>query len=123
MKVLNTREFSTKQISEASETDTPKCQIYINGTATESMIEGALFEAAFRYQDFYLVFTTNDCPYEETLNIYFLDQDLKILDQAILCWPYGTGSFTLLNVIQPDRIRFQYFTQDAWEITLPTAFS
>ncbi len=118
MNVLNSGEFLTKQISEASETEIPKCQIYINGTATDSILEGAILEAAIKYQDCYLVFTTNDCPYEDTLNIHYLDQDLSILDRASLSWPYGTGSFTLRNILQPNRVKFQFFTRDDWEITL-----
>ncbi len=118
MKKLTEQEFSIKLISEAAETEIPKCQIYINETATDSILQGAILEAAIKYQEFYLVFTTNDCPYEDTLNIHYLDQDLRILDQATLSWPYGTGSFILINILQPNRIRFQFFTRDDWEITL-----
>ncbi len=118
MKKLTKQEFSIKLISEATDTEIPKCQIKINGSTTDSIMEGAILEAAIKYQEFYLVFTTNDCPYENTLNIHYLDQDLTILDRATLSWPYGTGSFTLINILQPNRIRFQFFTRDDWEITL-----
>jgi hypothetical protein len=118
MKILTEQEFSTTLISEATDTETPKCQIKINGSTTDSILEGAILEAAIKYQEFYLVFTTNDCPYEDTLNIHYLDQGLRILDQASLSWPYGTGSFTLINILQPNRVKFQFFTRDNWEITL-----
>jgi hypothetical protein len=118
MKILNNLELSAKQISPARDTETPKCQIEINGTATDSILEGAILEAAIKYQEFYLVLTTNDCPYEDTLIIHYLDQDLSILDWATLSWPYGAGSFTLINIFQPNRVKFQFFTRDDWEISL-----
>jgi hypothetical protein len=120
MKKLTEHEFSIKLISDATDTESPKCQIKINGSTTDSILQGAILEAAIKYQEFYLVFTTNDCPYEDTLNIHYLDQDLSILDQATLSWPYGTGSFTLLNSIQPNRIRFHFFEPKVWEISLYT---
>jgi hypothetical protein len=118
MEKLTEQEFSIKKISEATETEAPKCQIKIKGKATDAILEGSILEVVFRYRDCYLVFTTNDCLYEESLNIYYLDQDLTNLDQATLSWPYGTGLFNLLNTIQPNRIRFQFFEQEAWEIAL-----
>lgn len=118
MQRLDENEFSIRLVSEATETEGPKCQIQLHGEAAGPILEGAIFEAAIKYQEFYLLFTSNDCPYEESLNIYYLDSDLTILDQAILSWPYGTGLFKLLDIIEPNRIAFEFFTKEAWEITL-----
>ncbi len=118
MQTLYDHELSIQLISEATETESPKCRVCVNGQASGPVLDGAILEAAIKYQSFYLLLTSNDCPYEESLNIYYLASDLKILDQAILSWPYATGLFTLLNIIEPNRIAFEFFTKDAWEITL-----
>ena len=118
MKKLSDHEFSTKLIAEATETKSPKSQLWINGEAVDAVIEGSLCEACIRYGECYLVLTTNDCPYEESLNIHFLDQNFHSLDYAVLVWPYGTGSFTLLDVIEPDLIRFKFFGESIWQIKL-----
>jgi hypothetical protein len=121
MKTLDEQRYSTRLIAEASETETPRCSLSINGSDLEASMEGAIFETVIEFEDHYLVFTTNDCPYEETLNIYFLDPSLKTLDEASLSWPYATGSFEIVDTIQPNRVRFKFFEQEVWEVTLHTS--
>lgn len=118
MKILDEQAFSIKLVSESSETESPKSQLWVDGKAIDSVIDGAICEACVSYGEFYLVFTTNDCPYEESLNIYFLDQNFRALDHAILVWPYSTGSFVLLDVIEPNLVRFKFFEECIWEVEL-----
>ncbi len=118
MKTLSTQKFTIKLVSESTETDSPKSQFFINGTAINSIIEGVVCEACIKFKTFYLVFTTNDCPYEESLNIFFLDQNSSILDQAVLVWPYNTGSFELLDFVEPNLVMFQFFEESTWVIEL-----
>ncbi len=118
MKILDDQAFSIKSVSESTETGSPKSQLWINGKAIDSIIEGVICEACINYGEFYLVFTTNDCPYEESLNIHFLDRNFRALDHAILVWPYSTGSFVLLDVIEPNLVTFKFFEDSIWEIEL-----
>jgi hypothetical protein len=118
MKMLSDKEFSIKLISESTETESSKSQLWINGKAIDSFIDGEVCEACINYGEFYLVFTTNDCPFEESLNIHLLDRNYSVLDQAALVWPYSTGSFTLLDLIEPNLITFKFFGEAIWEIEL-----
>lgn len=121
MKTLDKQAYSTRLITESSDTETPLSSLSINGLNSETTVDGAIFETVIEFEAHYLVFTTNDCPYEETLNIYFLDPSLNALDQASLSWPYATGSFEIVDTILPNRVRFKFFEQEIWEITLATS--
>lgn len=118
MKILSEQEFSTKLVSEATDSESPKSRILINELETDTLIDGAVFEACIQFHEYYLVFTTDDCPFEESLNIYLLDQKYCTLDHATLFWPYGTGSFKLLDIVEPNIARFKFFEEKIWKIKL-----
>lgn len=118
MKRLNAQEFSIRRIAEATDTTAPQSQLLVNGNAIESFIEGAILEACIQYLEFLVIFTTNDCPYEESLNIHLLSPSYEILDSATLAWPYGTGSFKILDIVEPNIIEFQFFVEKPWQIEL-----
>ncbi len=98
MKLLTQEEFSTKLVSESTETESPMSQVVVDGKSVDSFITGSVFEAGIKYEDCYLVFMTDDIPYEDTLRISFLNSQYCVLDYAALGWPYSTGTFQLLNI-------------------------
>lgn len=118
MKLLNNSEFSIKLISDATEIDAPKSQLVIDGKEVDSFIEGAVLEACVKHGRSYLIFTTNDCPYEESLNIYLLNQSYEILDNAVLIWPYNTGLFKILDITQSNLVDFKFFEDKIWQVEL-----
>lgn len=118
MKRLSEHEFSIKVISEATETESPKSQIYVDAKAINAFINGKLCEACIQYNSFYLVFTTDDCPFEESLNIYLLSNNFSLLDYAVLAWPYNTGIFELLELTEPNLIIFNFFGEQSWKIKI-----
>lgn len=118
MKLLKKSEFSLKLVSEATETDSPKSQLVIDGKDVDSVIEGTVLEACVKHKDCYLLFTTNDCAYEESLSIYLLDKYYKILDSAVLVWPYSTGLFEILDITQANLIDFKFFEGKNWQVEI-----
>lgn len=76
----------------------------------DAYLDGAVLEACFQTDDCYLVFMTDDCPYEECLRIYLLDSDFSILDAVTLGRIYSTGIFQLLGLTEPDTVSFQFYT-------------
>lgn len=116
MKQLTENEFLLRVVSEATETEVATCVITIGSTESENVIEGEYCEACFQHQDFYLVLTTNNCPYEESLNIHYLNQKLKLLDKATLSWPYNTGSFSLIGFTESNKLQFQFFNNETWTL-------
>jgi len=118
MRIIKNDDVYLKVISEATETQSPKSEITIEGTKLKLTINGVDLEACIEYDERYLVFTTNDCPFEESLNIYLLSSENEIIDNATVFWPYGTGSFKLLRIIDPDLVQFKYFGDKDWQIKI-----
>jgi hypothetical protein len=118
MRIINKDDVCLKIISEATEIQSPKSEIAIDGTRLKMAINGVDLESCIEYNERYLVFTTDDCPFEESLNIYLLSSENEIIDHAIMFWPYGTGSFNLLRVIDPDLVQFKFFGDKDWQIKI-----
>ena len=118
MRIIKREDVNLKVISEATETQSPKSEITIEGTKLKLAINGVFLELCIEYTEGYLVFTTDDCPFEESLNIYLLSGEDKIIDNATIFWPYGSGSFKLLRVIDPDLVQFKYFSDKDFEIKI-----
>lgn len=118
MRIVNNDDVYLKVISEATETRSPKSEVTIEGTKIKLTINGVDLEACIEYDERYLVFTTNDCPFEESLNIYLLSGENEIIDNATVFWPYGTGSFKLLRIIDPDLVQFKFFGDKDWQIKI-----
>jgi hypothetical protein len=118
MRIIKKEAVNLTIISEATETQSPKSEITIDGTKLKLTINGVDLESCIEYNERYLVFTTDDCPFEESLNIYLLSGENEIIDNATIFWPYGTGSFKLLSVIEPNLVQFTFFGDKDWQIKI-----
>ncbi|WP_338758614.1 hypothetical protein [Massilia sp. METH4] len=118
MTMRGTSEISTHPLPEASDDTTPFSEICLNGARTGKLVEGAFLEAAFTCNDVFLIFLTDGIPHEETLRIYLLDRAANILDWARLGAMYSTGHLSGLQPIQPDTVRFRFFGDTDWVLTV-----
>lgn len=116
MHTLSSAELSVTRVAGGADDAPPLCEIVRNGQATGRNVEGALLESAARWQSFYLLFTTDDTPFEELLHIHLLDADLSLLDSATLGGIYSTGSFSLLESSDPDTLRFRFIGDTDWSV-------
>ncbi|MGV2288488.1 hypothetical protein AAHK20_07205 [Trinickia sp. YCB016] len=96
----------------------PKSRIYIDGKPTDATIAGAYLEASLRWNDSFLIFTTDDVPFEETLRITLLDENLSIVDSATLGAPYSTGSFSSLKIRDDDTVEFRFIGGITWVLKI-----
>ena len=119
IKILDEEELALDPVQSGSETDIPRSKIIIaNKKVTDKIVDGVVLEAAIGWHGYYLLFTTNDVPYEEMLNIQLLDKNLKLIDSAVLGAIYSTGSFSSLNIIDANTISFQFIGDTDWTIEL-----
>jgi hypothetical protein len=118
MRELSKQEISTKLVRESSGSELPKSEIFLAGEATGKHVAGAILEAAISWRNFYLLFMTDDIPQEDTLGIYLLDQNLGLIDSAILGAMYSTGSFSSLELIPPNTIGFRFIGGTNWSVEL-----
>lgn len=120
MRKLQIHELTTKLINTYSETEIPKSEILLAGIPTGKIVPGAFLEAAVSWDNFYLLFMTDDIPQEDMLGIHLLDKKLNLIDSATLGAMYSTGSFSILKLIPPNSINFRFIGGIDWNIELLT---
>ena len=96
----------------------PKSEIFLSGKRTGKILDGAILEAALRWKELILVFVSDAVLYEDTLHIYLLDGSLRVLDQASMYGIYSTGTFSLLDIVCPDTVRFLFFGDVVWSLKI-----
>lgn len=116
MHTLSLAELSVTPVAGGADDAPPLCEIVRNGQATGRHVEGAVLELAARWQSFYLLFTTDDTPFEDLLHIHLLDADMSLLDSATLGGIYSTGSFSLLDSSEPNALRFRFIGDTDWSV-------
>jgi hypothetical protein len=118
MKILLDTELSVAPMIASTEASVPKSEIMLNGLSSGKFVTGAILETALKWNEFYLLFTTDDIPFEDTLSISFFDKQLNLLDIATLGGMYTTGSFSLVDLIEPNTISFRFIGDTDWHIKL-----
>lgn len=87
------------------ESDVPRIRLH-DGTATLDL-EGATLETQLEVAPGYIVFVTDDCPYEERLQILLLASDLQVLEALEVGEPYTPGIFRVL-AMNERSVRFDF---------------
>ncbi|QGZ41930.1 hypothetical protein IP92_04285 [Pseudoduganella flava] len=117
MKIQSRSRFDLRPLPQADEAH-PLSEILIDGHPSSVTIAGAVLEACVECDDGFLVFASDDIPYEETLRIYLLNPALTVLDKATLSAPYTTGAFANLRIVDRSTLRFDFFGGVPWTLTL-----
>ena len=118
MNLFHAPEYSIRLVTPPSSDTIPKSEVIAAGVPTGKIVDGAVFEAALRWNDHVLLFLTDDVPFEEGLDIYLLDANLDVVDSAKMCVMYSTGIFSDLDLTQPDAVGFRFFGGIVWTLTL-----
>lgn len=118
MKLFNAPGYSIRTVTPSTSGITPTSEIIARGVPTGKIVDGAIFEAALRWNEYLLLFLTDDAPFEDGLNIYLLDMRLDIVDSAQMCFMYSTGIFSDLDLTLTDTVRFRFFGEIVWTLTL-----
>lgn len=105
------------QAGEVSQTSESWESQLLFGDKVVAQVEGLYLEAQLEVNKGYLLFLSENCPFEECLHIYYLDSALKICDQINLGVIYAPGTFKLLTLAN-NSVEFQFFGQDRWRLTV-----
>ena len=116
MSIRRATELTIRRVDAGGELDIPTSEVLIDGVPRGTLVSGAVLEAALAFGDRYLLFMTNDIPFEETLSIHLLDWRLYLLDSAFLGAPYSTGSFSNLDIAGPSTVRFRFIGDTTWSV-------
>ncbi|QJI27300.1 hypothetical protein HKK55_00790 [Pseudomonas sp. ADAK18] len=111
-------EVSVRYQPDADENVIPTSEVLLQGIASGTLISGAVLEAAVQWRSFYLLFLTDDVPFEEGLNIHLLDERGALLDSATLGGAYSSGHFHDLLLGDGDTLSFRFIGDTTWHLEL-----
>ena len=118
VRLLPASDYAIRVIPPSTPDSAPTSEIIRAGKPTGKVIGGAVLRAALKWNEYVLLFLTDDVPFEETLSIYLLDADLNVVDSAWMYFIYATGIFSDLDLTQPDTVRFRFFAWIVWTLKL-----
>lgn len=109
-------ELTTKSTSIVGEDDVPESEVWFSNQPTGKRAPGALLEAALRVGDDYLLFMTDDVPFEDFLSVVLLDDEFNVKDSARIGGVYSTGTFSSLELQEPHSVRFRFIGDRTWTV-------
>lgn len=108
--------ISLSVVKEAQRLSETQCEIILEGKNTDIIVSGKKPEAAVRVSDIrFLLFTTDDVVYEESLNIFYIDIQSGIIERLSLGGEYVTGTFENLSVNQ-HSVSFSFIGDTTWTV-------
>jgi hypothetical protein len=112
-------EFTIRNIHGKNEDYDNTSNLYYRGSDTGKILEGLYLAAQYKYNDKYVLFLTEDCPFEEGLFIYLLDHALTVLDRAIISIQFTPGILGDLKIENDHEISFTFFSNDEkWTLSI-----
>ena len=118
VKLLPAPDYAIRAIAPTTPDTAPTSEIIVAGMPTGKVIGGAVLRAALKWNEYVLLFLTDDVPFEDTLSIYLLDADLNVVDWARMYFIYATGIFSDLDLTQDNAVRFRFFAGMVWTLKL-----
>jgi hypothetical protein len=94
----------------------PSSQLLWEGEPTAIRVDGVTLEHQVQLPAGYLLFLTEDRPYEERLHIYLLDRDRQVIDGLELAAPYAAGILSHVTSEGDDAVSFSFFGDDRWRV-------
>jgi hypothetical protein len=112
--VMPTDGFSVARI----EGDVPRSELLWRGEPTEVRVDGVTLEHQLQVPAGYLLFLTEDSPFEEGLHIYLLDRDRRIVDGLELASRYAPGMLREIAAEPDGAVSFSFFGEDRWRVAV-----
>jgi hypothetical protein len=106
--------------SEKDDEDETHSALLSDGEPTDVTLDGTSLDAQFEHNQNFILFVTYDSPYSEFLHIYLLDKKFVILDQLQMSKDWATPFQFVgeLEIIDPNQLRFSFFGNDLWLLTI-----
>lgn len=119
MEFVSLEEFNISIIHNKKKSDYPtKSYVVLNGLRTKTKIGGIVLEKCLRVYDYYLVFMTHDCPFEESLTVSLLDKNGRLLAKKDIFVPYSTDDFSDLQLYPPNIVTFDFLATSLWRLKI-----
>jgi hypothetical protein len=93
-------------------------EVYFDGKPSGIIVFGKLLEAAFCVDnDRYLIFTTDDVLFEESLTITLLSSNKGVIEVVHLGGEYASGTFKYVST-DKESVHFQFIDDVRWTIKI-----
>lgn len=99
-------------------TELPCAELLFQNKETGTIVDGVVLEKQFAVQGGYLLFLTENCPYEEGLHIYLLDQEFQVLDGLELGGVYASAILKDVCAENDVVFTFTFFGNERWRLQL-----
>jgi hypothetical protein len=118
LRQLSRDDLNVRWLNPNSDSASPISEIVLSGTPTGRTVSGAVLEAAVAADQNYVVFMTDDTPFEDVLTIEYLNENLDLIDRLRIGWIYSTGTFSDLRLQEPNRLCFGFMGDTVWVLEL-----
>jgi hypothetical protein len=108
-------ELSVRRVAQDGDAP-PACEVVVSGVATGRRVAGAVLEAAVEHEGEYLLFLTDDVPFEDMLSIHLVDAQGRLLDTARIGAMYSTGAFSGLALREPGVAGIRFIGDTEWTV-------
>lgn len=98
-----------------------KAELCIHGKNTGITIPAYYLETAILLDDGrYLLFVTEDVPYEESLELLLIDIKQDIQEHVTIAIPYGSGTLREMR-LYANHVEFSYFSDEIWRVEVSSS--
>lgn len=107
MKFVNNIQLNI--IQEISEYQQTLCEMVIDHKPSNILIRGKILERAVSVdENRYVIFTTDEVIFEESLNIYLIELGKGVVDQLFIGQAYQTDIFSGLKIVNESSLSFSF---------------
>ncbi|MGS2793396.1 hypothetical protein ACU6R3_17610 [Escherichia coli] len=98
-----------------------KSELCIHGKNTGITIPADYLETAILLDDGrYLLFVTEDVPFEESLELLLIDIKKDIQEHVTIAIPYGSGTLRKMR-LYANHVEFSYFSDETWRVEVSSS--
>jgi hypothetical protein len=92
--------------------------LVLGGRPLGVRVPGVSLAAQFQHGHEYLLLTTADSPYEESLHAILLRMPAEILDVVELSNPYTPAVPSDFEIVNESALEFSFFGRDRWRLSI-----
>ena len=113
------QDLSLRPTAEGGPEEVPTSEILVMGQRTGRTVRGVVLECAVAWNGSYLLFTTDNVPFEEALTIHLLDSEFREIDSAWIGAMYGTGTFGGARLVGSSEVDFEFLGEGTtWTVEI-----
>jgi hypothetical protein len=95
-----------------------KSAIIFDGQKTDAIVDGLVLDAQYQFWLGFILFTTDDVPYEEMLHITLISEQFRVIDRIDLGCAYHSAILSNILIRNQASIEFSFFGLERWLLTI-----